>query len=44
MNARYEIAEDEKFKGLDRLQEITDQYTKKIEELAPAKEKEILEL
>ncbi len=39
-----EIAEDEKFKGLDRLQEITDQYTKKIEELAAAKEKEILEL
>lgn len=39
-----EITEDEKFKGLDSLQEITDQYTKKIEELAAAKEKEILEL
>ena len=39
-----EITEDDKFWGYDKLQEITDQYIKKIEELADAKEKEILEL
>lgn len=39
-----EITEDDKFKGLDKLQEITDEYTKKIEEFAASKEKEILEL
>lgn len=39
-----EITEDDKFWGYDKLQEITDQYIKKIEELASAKEKEILEL
>jgi len=39
-----EITEDDKFWGYDKLQEITDEYTKKIEELAAAKEKEILEL
>jgi ribosome recycling factor len=39
-----EITEDDKFWGYDKLQEITDQNIKKIEELAAAKEKEILEL
>ncbi len=39
-----EITEDDKFWGYDKLQEITDEYTKRIEELAEAKEKEILEL
>ncbi len=39
-----EITEDDKFWGYDKLQEITNEYTKKIEELAAAKEKEILEL
>ena len=39
-----EITEDDKFWGYDKLQEITDQYTKKIEEMADTKEKEILEL
>ncbi len=39
-----EITEDDKFWGYDKLQEITDEYTKKIEEFAAAKEKEILEL
>ena len=39
-----EITEDDKFWGYDKLQEITDEYTKKIEQLAAAKEKEILEL
>ena len=39
-----EITEDDKFWGYDKLQEITDEYTKKIEELAETKEKEILEL
>jgi ribosome recycling factor len=39
-----EITEDDKFWGYDKLQEITDEYTKKIEQFAAAKEKEILEL
>ncbi|MFC2169141.1 ribosome recycling factor [Acidobacteriota bacterium] len=39
-----EITEDDKFWGYDRLKDLTDEYTKKIEELASAKEKEILEL
>lgn len=39
-----EITEDDKYWGYDKLQEVTDEYTKKIEELAGAKEKEILEL
>jgi ribosome recycling factor len=39
-----EITEDDKYWGYDKLQEITDQYTKKIEEISSAKEKEILEL
>ncbi|GAI56171.1 unnamed protein product, partial [marine sediment metagenome] len=36
--------EDDKFWGYDKLQEIMDEYTKNIEELASVKEKEILEL
>jgi len=39
-----EATEDDKFWGYDKLQEITDANMKKIEELAAAKEKEILEL
>jgi ribosome recycling factor len=39
-----EITEDDKFWGYDKLQEITDGNTKKIEDLGAAKEKEILEL
>lgn len=39
-----EITEDDKFWGLDKLQEITDQNTAKIEEIAEIKEKEILEI
>jgi len=38
------IAEDDKFKGLEQLQKVTDDYVKKIEELASAKEKEILQM
>lgn len=38
------ITEDDKFWGYDKLQEIMDEYTKNIEELASVKEKEILEL
>ncbi|MGB9005824.1 MAG: ribosome recycling factor [Candidatus Aminicenantales bacterium] len=38
------VTEDEKFKGLDQLQKITDEAMKKIEELAAAKEKEILQV
>ncbi|UCC40436.1 MAG: ribosome recycling factor [Candidatus Aminicenantes bacterium] len=39
-----EITEDDKFWGYDKLKEVTDEYTKKIEDLATAKEKEILEI
>lgn len=39
-----EITEDEKYSGLEQLQKIMDDYIGKIEELASAKEKEILEL
>jgi ribosome recycling factor len=39
-----DITEDDKFWGYDKLQEVTDEYTKRIEELAEAKEKEILEV
>lgn len=44
MEKEKEITEDDKFWGYDKLQEITDQNIKKIEEMAAAKEKEILEL
>jgi ribosome recycling factor len=37
------ITEDDKFNGLEQLQKVIDEYTKKIEEAAAAKEKEILE-
>jgi len=39
-----EISEDDKFKGLDELQKITDDYTKKIEDAAALKEKEIMQI
>lgn len=39
-----EITEDDKFWGYDKLNEVTEEYTKKIEDLATAKEKEILEI
>lgn len=39
-----EITEDDKYWGYDKLQKVTDEYTKKIEEIADAKEKEILEV
>ncbi|NOR15364.1 MAG: ribosome recycling factor [Candidatus Aminicenantes bacterium] len=39
-----EITEDDKFWGYDKLQEITDQNIRKVEDLAAAKEKDILEL
>lgn len=39
-----EITEDDKYWGYDKLKELTDEYTEKLEELAEAKEKEILEI
>lgn len=39
-----EITEDDKFWGYDKLQEVTDEYMKRLEEISAAKEKEILEL
>lgn len=38
-----EISEDDCKRGLDKIQEITDEYTKKIDELIDAKEQEIME-
>jgi len=37
------ITEDDKFQGLEKLQELLDQYIKQAEETAAAKEKEILQ-
>jgi ribosome recycling factor len=37
------ITEDDKFNGLESLQKLIDDYSKKIEEIAASKEKEILE-
>jgi ribosome recycling factor len=37
------VSEDDKFNGLELLQKLIDDYSKKIEEVAAAKEKEILE-
>jgi len=37
------ITEDDKFNGLEQLQKLLDDYSKKVEETAAAKEKEILE-
>jgi ribosome recycling factor len=37
------IAEDDKFNGLESLQKLIDDYSKKIEDIAVSKEKEILE-
>ena len=39
-----DIAEDDKFWGFEKLQEVTDEYSKRVEDLAQAKEKEILEV
>ena len=38
-----EITEDDRFSGLEKLQGLLDEHVKRIEELAAAKEKEILE-
>lgn len=39
-----EISEDDKYWGLEKLQELTDMYIKKAEDLAKSKEKEIMEI
>lgn len=39
-----EITEDDKFWGYEKLQEITDEYTNRIQQMTDAKEKEILEV
>lgn len=44
MEQEKEISEDDKYWGLDKLQEITDEHIKEIEKIAEAKEKEILQL
>jgi len=37
-----EISEDEQRRAMDKIQELTDEYTKKIDELAEKKEKELM--
>ena len=44
LEEKKEITEDDKFWGYDKLKEVTEEYTKRLEELAEAKEKEILEI
>jgi len=39
-----EITEDDRFKGLEELQKITDDFSKKTEEAAAAKEKDIMQV
>ncbi len=39
-----EITKDDKYWGYEKLQELTEEYTKKLEELGTAKEKDILEI
>ena len=39
-----EISEDDRFKGLEELQKITDDFSKKTEEAAAAKEKDIMQV
>ncbi|MBL7156144.1 MAG: ribosome recycling factor [Candidatus Pacebacteria bacterium] len=38
-----EISQDDKFRGKDKLQELVDEYQKKIEEMVDAKKKDIME-
>lgn len=40
----HKISEDEKFKAIDKVQEITDEFIKKVDELLKEKEKEIKEI
>ncbi len=44
LEEKKEITEDDKYWGFDKLKELTEEYTKRLEELASAKEKEILEM
>ena len=44
MEKEKDISEDEQHRGQDKVQEITDDYVKKVEELLEAKEKEIMEI
>ncbi len=41
--ANSQITEDEKFNGIDQLQKMTEAYTKKIDDLLAAKQKELME-
>jgi ribosome recycling factor len=38
-----QIAEDEKFNGLDQLQKLTENYSKKLDDILAAKQKELME-
>ncbi len=42
MERRGEASEDEKFRAKDELQKLVDEYNRKVDELADAKEKEVM--
>lgn len=44
MEKEHQISEDERYKALDKTQEITDESIKKVEELLGKKEREIMEI
>jgi ribosome recycling factor len=44
LEEKKEITEDDKYWGYEKLKEVTEEYTRRIEEMAEAKEKEILEI
>jgi len=44
MTKEGKLSEDDKFRGKDKLQEVVDEYNKKVEETREKKEKEITTL
>ncbi len=44
MQKNKEISEDDEKRGLDKVQKLTDEYIKKIDEMAKAKEKELMKV
>ena len=44
MKKNSEITEDDQKRGEDKLQKITDEFVKRIDEIADAKTKEIMEI
>lgn len=44
LEEKKEITEDDRYWGYEKLKEVTEEYTRRIEEMSAAKEKEILEI